>query len=183
MSSHKKLSPSKAHRWTKCAGSVAVEAAYPDKSGAAANDGTHSHTLLELCLTHNKMPNDYLGQTLSAHVGTFTVNAERVARVTLAVEYVRERVAATSCEVVSESKVSPAFFVGRDDMDGTCDIQLLDYANRLLEIADYKDGVVYVSPVDNEQLEIYGLSVLAGYKLPINGKFPFDRIRMTIIQP
>jgi len=48
---HAKLSPSKRHRWGACPGSVREEAAYPeDRSGPAAIDGTHSHTLLEHCV-------------------------------------------------------------------------------------------------------------------------------------
>ena len=48
---HAKLSPSKRHRWAACPGSIREEAAYPDeRSGAAAIDGTHSHTLLEHCV-------------------------------------------------------------------------------------------------------------------------------------
>ena len=64
MLSHSKLSPSKASRWTQCPGSIREEAKYPDTSGAAAIDGTHSHTLLERSLIDNKDPLEYAGQTL-----------------------------------------------------------------------------------------------------------------------
>ena len=51
MSAHAQLSPSKRHRWALCPGSIREEAKFPDeRSGAAAIDGTHSHTLLEFCI-------------------------------------------------------------------------------------------------------------------------------------
>ena len=71
MTSHAQLSPSKAHRWTVCPGSIREEAKYPDVSGAAAIDGTHSHTLLEKSLLDNKDPLEYVGQTLTDHEGDF----------------------------------------------------------------------------------------------------------------
>jgi len=40
-----------------------------------------------------------------------------------------------------------------------------------------------VSAEGNLQLEQYAYGVLAGYKLPVNGPYPFDKVRMTIIQP
>ena len=46
MTTHSKLSPSARSRWGACPGSVREEAKYPKQpSGAAAIDGTHSHTL------------------------------------------------------------------------------------------------------------------------------------------
>ena len=51
MSDHATLSPSKRHRWAACPGSVREERAYPeDRSGPAAIDGTHTHTLLDKCI-------------------------------------------------------------------------------------------------------------------------------------
>jgi hypothetical protein len=52
-----------------------------------------------------------------------------------------------------------------------------------LELIDYKDGMGIVSAKGNLQLEQYAYGVLAGYKLPVNDAYPFNTVRMTIIQP
>ena len=62
--SHARLSPSAAHRWSKCPGSVQEEAKYPDVSGDAAVDGTGSHLLLELCILNDKKAVDFEGQII-----------------------------------------------------------------------------------------------------------------------
>ena len=52
-----------------------------------------------------------------------------------------------------------------------------------IELIDYKDGMGVVEAEGNMQLEQYAYGVLAGYKLPVNGNYPINTIRMTIIQP
>lgn len=186
MSAHAQLSPSKAVRWMACPGSIREESKYPpEPSGPHAIDGTHSHTLLEHCLKHrpHEYPVDLIGTELEDHEGKFVVDANRFARIKVALEYIYGRVNAFGgiCSIKSECKVSPKHLVGRDDMDGTCDVQL--HAPMVLEIVDYKDGMNPVPAEDNPQLEQYVLGVLSAFELPVNGNYPFQTVRMTIIQP
>jgi hypothetical protein len=187
MSAHAQLSPSKRSRWALCPGSIREEAKYPDQgSGPAAIDGTHSHTLLEHCIKDGKQfTNGYIGQTLKDHEGEFIVDAMRANRVQIALNYIHERLSEityfTRPTLISESKVDPAFLLGRDDLSGTVDVQII--SGDTLELIDYKDGMGIVSAEGNMQLEQYAYGVLAGYKLPVNGAYPFSTIRMTIIQP
>ena len=44
---HSKLSPSSAHRWMACPGSVRLEAQFPDESSPYAKEGTTAHELVE----------------------------------------------------------------------------------------------------------------------------------------
>ena len=181
------LSPSKRSRWALCPGSIREEAKYPDTgSGPAAADGTHSHTLLEHCIKNGLSdPMDQVGETFTDHEGTFKVDADRAARVKSAIEYIRERSMNGIFKVISEQKVDPEHLLGRDDLSGTVDCQILvgDVAGDVLELIDYKDGMGIVSAEGNMQLEQYAYGVLADYKLPVNGDYPFSTVRMTIIQP
>jgi hypothetical protein len=183
MSDHAKLSPSKRSRWALCPGSIREEAKYPDEgSGPAAIDGTHSHTLLEHCIKAGLTdPMDQVGETFTDHEGTFKVDADRAARVKTAIEYIRERSMNGMFKVISEQKVDPKFLLGRDDLSGTVDCQII--GPDWIELIDYKDGMGVVSAEGNMQLEQYAYGVLAELKLPVNGAYPFDHVRMTIIQP
>jgi hypothetical protein len=183
MSDHAKLSPSKRSRWALCPGSIREEAKYPDTgSGPAAADGTHSHTLLEHCIKNGLSdPMDQVGETFTDHEGTFKVDADRAARVKTAIEYIRERSMNGMFKVISEQKVDPEFLLGRKDLSGTVDCQII--GPDWIELIDYKDGMGVVSAEGNMQLEQYAYGVLAGYKLPVNGDYLIKTIRMTIIQP
>jgi hypothetical protein len=183
VSDHAKLSPSKRSRWALCPGSIREEAKYPDTgSGPAAADGTHSHTLLEHCIKNGLSdPMDQVGETFADHEGEFKVDADRAARVKVAIEYIRERSMNGMFKVISEQRVDPQHLLGRDDLSGTVDCQII--GPDWIEIIDYKDGMGVVSAEGNLQLEQYGYGVLAGYKLPVNVEYPCKTIRMTIIQP
>jgi hypothetical protein len=166
-----------------CPGSIREEAKYPDTgSGPAAADGTHSHTLLEHCIKNGLSdPMDQVGETFTDHEGTFKVDADRAARVKTAIEYIREESVGGMFKVISEQRVDPEFLLGRKDLSGTVDCQII--GGDILELIDYKDGMGIVSAEGNMQLEQYAYGVLAGFKLPINGDYPFKTVRMTIIQP
>ncbi len=182
MSTHAQLSPSKRHRWALCPGSIREEAKYPEQdSGPAAVDGTHSHTLLEHCIKVNGSATAYIGATMHDHEGTFIVDADRAERVQIALNYITERSMDGLLPVISEQRVDPKHLLGRDDLSGTVDCQII--GPDFLELIDYKDGMGVVSAEGNMQLEQYAYGVLAGYKLPVNGKYPFSTVRMTIIQP
>jgi len=183
MSAHAMLSPSKRSRWALCPGSIREEAKYPDTgSGPAAVDGTHSHTLLEHCIKNGLSdPMDQVGETFTDHEGTFKVDADRAARVKTAIDYIRERSMNGLFPVISEQRVDPEYLLGRKDLSGTVDCQII--GDDWLELIDYKDGMGVVSAEGNLQLEQYAYGVLAGYKLPHNVTYPFSTVRMTIIQP
>ena len=179
MSTHANLSPSKRHRWGLCPGSIREEAKYPDdRSGPAAIDGTHTHTMLEFCLSGPWEPEELVGQTMQDDDGKFLIDAERAERVRIAVDYVKQRVAEQpGCKVIAEQRVNPNRLIARDDMSGTVDIQI--HGTDVLEIVDYKDGMGAVQAEGNAQLELYAVGALANADEP----YPWKRVRMTIIQP
>jgi len=184
VSAHAQLSPSKRSRWALCPGSIREEAKYPEQdSGPAAVDGTHSHTLLEYCIQNNQFidPMTQIGAKFEDHEGEFVVHQDRAERVKVAVDYIMQSSGFGIFNVVSESKVDPAFLLGRNDLSGTVDVQII--GGYTLELIDYKDGMGIVSSEGNMQIEQYAYGVLAGYKLPVNSAYPFEYVKMTIIQP
>jgi len=179
MSTHANLSPSKRHRWGLCPGSIREEAKYPeDRSGPAAIDGTHTHTMLEFCLSEDVEPEELVGQTMQDDDGKFLIDDDRAQRVKIATDYVKQRVAEQpGCKVIAEHRVDPQRLIARDDMSGTVDIQI--HGTDVLEIVDYKDGMGAVQAEGNAQLELYAVGALADADEP----YPWKRVRMTIIQP
>lgn len=175
---HALLSPSRRPRFQLCPGSVREESRYPDESGPAAIDGTHTHSVIEHCLKHGVAdPMTLVGSKMTDHDGEFVIDAERAKRAKVATDYVRYRVAVigTGVRVLTESRVDPAPLVGRSDMPGTVDVQIESPLN--LEIIDYKDGINPVPP-DDPQLQQYAVGAIA--------KHGFDRFKtvtLTVIQP
>ena len=182
MSDHANLSPSSRHRWGACPGSVREEARYPEQpSGPAAVDGTHSHTLLEHCLKQGiDKATTLIGQTMTDHDGEFKVDVDRAERVQFALGYIASRVEFGDT-VISETRVHPDSLVGRDDMSGTVDVQIISADGSRLELIDYKDGMAPVEAKGNPQLEQYGVGVVA--ECQDRGELAPMHITMTIIQP
>jgi len=167
----------------RCAGSIREEAKYPpDPGNKYSIDGTHTHTLLEKCIQSDLAdPKQFLGIKMEDHEGVFDVDADRVARVSMAMDYVKQRLMDLKpCAIRAEEKVNPGAWVNRSDLNGTADIQLI--AERVLEIIDYKDGVGEVT--DTYQRLLYALGALYNY-IPPDGpnNLPFETVRITIIQP
>jgi hypothetical protein len=183
MSDHALLSPSRAHRYMRCPGSVREEAKYPEPpSGPNAIDGTHTHTLLEHCVKADLGdPTTMVGVKMKDDDGEFVVDTDRAARVKVAIDYVRQRHAELGGSVLAERRVDPSYLLGRSDMSGTVDIRIM--GTQVLEIIDYKDGMSPVESDGNEQLELYALGALAELKVLLSLPFPFTAVRMTIIQP
>lgn len=177
MSEHVMLSPSRRPRFQVCPGSVREEARYPDTSGSAAIDGTHTHTLVEHCLKNGKDPMELVGEKLTDHEGEFKVEKDRAERAKVATDYVRRRVQeiGAGVRVLTETRVDPAPLVGRFDMSGAVDIQI--HWPSGFEIIDYKDGMAPV-PADDPQLQQYAVGALASGQHDLAME-----VWLTVIQP
>lgn len=181
MSTHAQLSPSKRHRWALCPGSIREEAKFPDeRSSPAAIDGTHSHTLLEYCIQYERFidPMMRIGDKFQDDDGEFIVDQVRAERVKIAVEYIKERSMNGLFKVISEERVDPHHLLGRKDLSGTVDCQII--GSDWIEIIDYKDGMGVVLAEENLQLEQYAIGKLAECE---TAQYPWREVRMTIIQP
>lgn len=184
MSSHARLSPSAAHRWSVCPAAPREEAKYPDSSGPAAIDGTHSHTLLETCLNMRLRSADpFVGEVMNDDDGPFKVDADRAERVNVALDYIWKRYDELSTpdelpEIITEQKVNPGTYMGRTDCKGTCDVQIK--TRSYLEIIDYKDGMNPVPAENNKQLILYATGAIMEDR---RYECLIFRVQMTIIQP
>jgi Protein of unknown function (DUF2800) len=181
---HSMLSPSKRYRWASCPGSIREEAKYPpSKSGAGAVDGTHTHTVLDWCIKKGLI-NPIVGATMTDHEGEFTIDDARAERVRFALEYIKARKAEVEAlygpvEVIAEERVEPAPLLGRFDLSGTVDVQII--AKDYFEVIDLKDGMNPVKAEGNHQMQQYACGILA--KLWATTSQYDTKVRLTIIQP
>lgn len=181
--SHATLSPSKRVRWSVCPGSVREERAYPEQpSGPSAIDGTHSHTLLEHCIKAGCAdPTAMVGVKMKDHEGEFVIDADRAARVKIAIDYIARR--GENAVVAAEMRVDPQWLTSRTDLAGTVDVQIHHLGERFLEIIDYKDGMNDAWDMAMLQMEQYAVGVLSQFQVTDPDQYPFDYVILTVIQP
>lgn len=190
---HARLSPSN-KAWPHCPGSIREQAKYPDIPNDAAIDGTGTHILVERSIIENNTPEAYKGMVLGAGhhdkpKGWF-IDTDRIKRAMNVIAYIDRRKRELSeqykgcvVKVVAETKSNPGRFCGRDDWFGTADVTIIvenvHGSVLFLEIADLKDGRIFVPVKDNTQLTSY----LAGKVFELGSRFKGNQCRMTIIQP
>lgn len=159
-----------------CPGSVRLSAGQNAPSSADAIEGTHAHTLGEICLRTGADPLDQVGKTFEDHEGKFEVSDEMAEAVTVYVDYVRSIcpggiVSPQDVEVrVSLEDLHP-------DMFGTADYICYDPRSYMLDVVDYKNGSGHVVEVkDNPQALFYAAGARRFYPQA-------ERLRITIVQP
>lgn len=179
--SHARLSPSGAHRWMTCPGSVVLEADYPDKAGNYAREGTVAH---ELAAGHLS-----LGWDLASYVGEHWHGEEadgekwQVLMTQSMVDHVHDyaklvREYAATGTLLVEQRVPIHRWTGEAGAGGTSDA-IIVRGNELVVI-DLKFGMgVKVDADNNPQLMLYALG--AYEEFGVLGDF--DVVTMVIHQP
>ncbi|MEX5367421.1 DUF2800 domain-containing protein [Acinetobacter haemolyticus] len=190
MTSHAKLSPSSAHRWMHCAGSMILEKDFPDSSSEHADLGTAAHFLASESLEQGKNATDFLNQQIQLTNGVaswadqtestgqsfFTVDLEMSENVQKYLDAVRSQ--AEGNQLLVEQRVEFSNYINSENAFGTSDAVVL--TDTEIQIHDLKYGRgVKVSAESNEQLKLYALGALNEFGL----LGEFQQVRMVIHQP
>ena len=176
--SHAKLSPSGAHRWMACPGSIVLESNTPDKGSVYADEGTAAHELAAWCLKDNMDPSNYLNEKISVGENRFTVDAAMCDHVRSYTKLVKEY--AHGAHLMVEQAVGIGHLTGEDDATGTSDAIIIDAVKRSLTVVDLKYGMgVRVDATENPQLMLYALGAYEAASMLAD----FDTVTMVIHMP
>lgn len=193
--SHAKFSPSAAHRWIACPGSMVMEKGIPNTSSAHADEGTAAHFLASECLEQGRNATDFLncfivikkgnakwliseGTNSVSHslsTSVFRVDLEMAEYVQKYIDAVRSQ--ADGNELLVEQRVEFSEFIGSENAFGTADAIIICQSE--IQVHDLKYGRTKVDAQGNEQLRLYALGALSQF-----GLFgDFTQARLVIHQP
>ena len=187
---HAKLSPSAAHRWIECPGSIRMSEGIPNTSSSFADEGTAAHTLAEKCLARGDDPFIYEGMSVCLDNGKIDypgasriplkyveVTDDMIDAVRVYLNAVAPITSNPAVEWEIEAKLDLRHIPGMEF--GTGDFCAYTPAMKLLEVVDYKHGRGTVVEVDdNPQLLAYAVGVARRYH-----NRGLDKISLTIVQP
>jgi len=159
MGTHAILSPSSAHRWAVCPGSVALCRTLPDTTSEYAQLGTAEHRLHELILTEPYPLSHWSRQIVEG----YTVDADMLQAVSASTDRVLQ-LRFGGGEMLVERSVPIDHITGEVDAEGTADVLILGATD--LHVIDYKGGRgVQVDADENLQLMMYASGALRLFDL------------------
>lgn len=164
--SHAFFSPSSAHQWAVCPGSLILSRAYEDEGNAASEEGTMLHGVMQAITEKGKTLDDFpnLDTEQRAIINECKRYVDAIPR-----DFALYEVKVNFGDTVLQPK---------EDAFGTVDLVLI--RGNTCRIIDYKFGHNYVSSNHNPQGILYALGVLeALYMLDAN----VDTFEFEILQP
>lgn len=186
---HAKFSPSAAHRWIPCPGSMILEKNIADTSSVHADEGTAAHFLASECLERDRNAADFLDCFIVVKNGNaawdnenaetrtgFCVDLEMSENVQKYLDAVRSQ--ADGNDLLVEQRVNFSDFIDTENAFGTGDAIIIGQSE--IQVHDLKYGRgVKVDAENNEQLKLYALGALSDF-----GMFgDFTHARLVIHQP
>lgn len=172
---HAPKSPSKAHRWLVCPGSMHVTAEDPESEWAA--EGTRKHAVLELVLTHRPV---LAGDEIGTRAGKYKVPREVIEQCEDIREFIQMFKDTHGRWVVqTEAKVEIGSHLWPNVKPGECagTVDCFAFEDTELLVLDAKFGFRRVEARGNPQLYLYANGLL--------GEIPLDieHVTVCIAQP
>lgn len=171
---HAEYAASSSERWVNCPASLLLSKDAPaQKSGAAAEEGTLAHELMEVVLKegHDSV---YALENSSCVDITDHYPEDMIDHVEGFVKFVRSQMK-PHYELLVEEKVY-LDFIHPTEAFGTVDVAIIEPFG-VLHIIDFKYGQGYVNHRDNTQMMYYALGIAHKHH------FDFEEVRTTIYQP
>lgn len=188
---HSLLSPSRAPRFLRCPGSVALEEFIPNSSSTYADEGTAMHTLFAMVFGADQIVAgvtvkeahtlDFLGEEIFVkdNPKPYVVTTDFAEPVQDFIDQVRARMEPGDVLLV-EQRVHYGHLVGVPEQSGSADVQIVHVSRKELEVIDAKFGMgVPVRAEGNEQARLYGIGSLDQLDLI----YDLELVRNVIIQP
>lgn len=188
---HALLSPSGAHRWTRCPGSVVLEAGQPDNTSHYARWGTVAHEVAGIILGELAEVEglaEWSPRCAEGYVGrVFDVEGHQIEFDMELADCVNDYVAHVESFwepgdiLIVEQAVPLEHITGEKGATGTSDCIILKPKQREIVVIDLKGGKgVQVDAENNEQALMYAAGAVEEHDI-FHG--PFDTFRSVIIQP
>ena len=186
---HARFSPSAAHRWIPCPGSIILEKNIANTSSVHADEGTAAHFLASECLERDRNAADFLNCFIVVKNGNaawdnenaetrtgFCVDLEMSENVQKYLDAVRSQTDGN--DLLVEQRVNFSGFIDAENAFGTGDAIIIGQSE--IQVHDLKYGRgVKVDAENNEQLKLYALGALSDF-----GMFgDFTHARLVIHQP
>lgn len=190
---HALLSPSGAHRWAACPGSVVLEAPFEDKGSVYADWGTVCHEVADLVLqdavtiSGNLQPQwcppdaeGFVGRVFTVGDKPYTFDMEMADCVNDYIAHV-ESFWAPGDILLPETQVPLDHITGETGATGTSDCVILRPSTGEITVIDLKTGRgEQVDAEENQQGLMYASGSAREHELMYG---PFERVRIVIIQP
>lgn len=161
---HAKLSPSSAHRWLACPGSIALSEGIPNISSKYADEGTKAHALAAYMLNGAQEPEYWpIEEEMQDFVQVYVNAIDR---------------AAIGKLLFVEMPIDISKLTGEPGAKGTADAVIVDYG--VLEVHDLKYGMGHIVQAEqNKQLMLYALGVLD----MVESFTEINEVKLVIHQP